>query len=301
MREGFIYWCGHRVHVTDEGEGDPLLLIAGLGSNSGMWRQFIEHLPGRRYIRFDAPGTGLSSTPLYPIPVAALAGLAACVLDACRVETSDVIGYSYGGAVSQQLAFEYPERVRRLVLAATTCGIGAEPGTPSANIVLSTPLRYYSPSYFNRTAALVFGGATGRDHNVREAMIASRRRQPPSYYGYAMQLLGAAGWSSRPYLDRIPHETLVVCGDDDPLVPVGNAELLAATIPNAELEIIEDAGHLFLWDDAENLGRRIGRFIGDGRTEGNGQTRGDGLAGGNGRARGNGRADGNGRAEAVTH
>ena len=73
--------------------------------------------------------------------------------------------------------------------------------------------------------------------------------------------LRAAGWSSLPYLDRIPHQTLVICGDDDPLVPIGNAALLADRIPNAQLEIIEEAGHLFLWDDAENLGRRIGRFI----------------------------------------
>jgi pimeloyl-ACP methyl ester carboxylesterase len=261
MHEEFVHWCGHRVHVTDEGEGEPLLLIAGLGSNSGMWGQFMEHVPGRRYIRFDAPGTGLSSTPLCPIPVAKLANLAAAVLDARGVAVADVIGYSYGGAISQQLAYEFQDRVRRLVLAATTCGIGAEPGTPSANIVLATPLRYYSPTYFERTAATVFGGATGRDPCVRQAMIASRRRQPPSYYGYAMQLLGAAGWSSLPYLDRIPHQTLVICGDDDPLVPIGNAALLADRIPNARLEIIEEAGHLFLWDDAENLGQRISRFI----------------------------------------
>jgi pimeloyl-ACP methyl ester carboxylesterase len=92
-------------------------------------------------------------------------------------------------------------------------------------------------------------------------MIAARRTHPPAAEGYAMQLLGIVGWSSWPFLPCIPHETLVVSGDDDPLVPVANARILAGRIPQATLEIVEGAGHLFLWDDAENLGRRIGRFL----------------------------------------
>ena len=76
-----------------------------------------------------------------------------------------------------------------------------------------------------------------------------------------MQLLGAAGWTSLPFLDRIRHETLVINGDDDPLVPIANAQLLARRIPRATLEIVERAGHLFLLDDAANLAPRIGRFV----------------------------------------
>jgi poly(3-hydroxyoctanoate) depolymerase len=68
-------------------------------------------------------------------------------------------------------------------------------------------------------------------------------------------------WSSWPFLQDIPHETLVISGDDDPLIPVANAEMLAKRIPNARLEIVEDAGHLFLWDDARNAAERIQRFV----------------------------------------
>ena len=76
-----------------------------------------------------------------------------------------------------------------------------------------------------------------------------------------MQLLSMAGWSSYPFLHQIPHDTLVISGDDDPLVPVANSKLLATKIPRARLEIVERGGHLLLWDDAKNLGERIGRFI----------------------------------------
>ena len=261
MSSEYISWRGHRVFVTVTGEGDPLLLVPGLGNNIGMWIPFMEQFQNRRIIRLDAPGTGLSSTPLWPVNLPALAELLAVVLDECEAPTADVIGFSYGGAVAQQFAFDHPARVRRLVLAATNCGIGAVPGWLPAVTGLATPLRYYSPSFFDRTAAATFGGVTARDESVRQRMINARRSHPPAADGYTLQLLGIFGWSSWHFLSCIPHETLVISGDDDPLVPVENARMLAARIPNATLEIVEGAGHLFLWDDAENLGRRIGRFL----------------------------------------
>ena len=267
MPHQYIAWRGNRVHVTEAGDGDPLLLITGLGGNTEMWTPFIERLMYRRIIRFDAPGTGLSSTPLFPIPVATLSDLVAAVLDACDVPIADVVGFSYGGAVAQQLAYDHPTRVRRLVLASTTCGMYGIPGRFDALAGLMTPLRYYSPSYYERTAEATFGGMTGRDSAARRRMMVARRRQPPSPYGYAMQLLGAMGWTSWPFLHHIPHETLVIAGDDDPLIPVANAEMLARRIPRAQLEIVEGAGHLFLWDDAADNAARIGRFLDPSRTD----------------------------------
>jgi pimeloyl-ACP methyl ester carboxylesterase len=261
MRNGVVRWQGHRVHVTETGEGDPLLLVAGLGCNTQMWAPFIKHFPHRRIIRFDAPGTGESSTPMYPVPVASLSDLAAEVLDSCDAPWADVIGFSYGGAIAQQLAYEHPDRIRRLVLASTTCGMGAAPGSLAALTVLGTPVRYYSPTYFDRTAGASYGGMTERDAPTRQRMMQVRRQHPPSPYGYTMQLLGAIGWSSWPFLSQIPHETLVICGDDDPLIPIQNAEMLARYIPHARLEIVEHGGHLLLWDDADHLGRRISRFV----------------------------------------
>jgi len=266
MRSEFITWRGHRIFVTVTGQGDPLLLVPGLGNNVGMWVPFMQQFPNRRIIRLDAPGTGLSSTPICPINVPALAELLVTVLDECEARSADVIGFSYGGAVAQQFAFDHPSRVHRLVLAATNCGIGAVPGWLPAVTGLATPLRYYSPSFFDRTAAATFGGVTARDHSVRQRMINARRSHPPAADGYALQLLGIFGWSSWHFLPYIQHETLVIAGDDDPLVPIANGRMLAKRIPSATLEIVEGAGHLFLWDDAENLGRRISSFLNPTRT-----------------------------------
>ena len=261
LDSSLLQWQGHRVHVTESGRGDPLLLLTGLGGNTDQWAPFMEQFRTRRIIRFDAPGTGRSSTPMYPVSIVELANLAAAVLDDRGVRWADVIGFSYGGFVAQQLAHDHPTRVRRLVLAATNFGIGSVLGSVSAMAALATPLRYYSPTHFDRTAAATYGGVTARDPSVRRGLMAARLRHPPSSYGYAMQLLGLSGWSSWPILHKIPHETLVIGGDDDPLVPIANAVTLARRIPRAKLEIVERGGHLLLWDDPQNLGERIGRFL----------------------------------------
>ena len=229
-----------------------------------MWAPFAAEFPERRIIRFDMPGSGLSSTPQYPISIATLAQLAVAVLDHCATPRADVVGFSYGGAVAQQAACDHPQRIRRLVLAATTCGVGAVPGSIAAMTALATPLRFYSRPYFEQVAAALYGGATGRDPDAREQQMRIRSQAPPpSSYGYAMQLLGATGWSSLPFLNAIPHETLVIAGDDDPLVPVENAQILADRIPRARLKIVKRAGHLLLWDDARNVAARIRSFIND--------------------------------------
>jgi pimeloyl-ACP methyl ester carboxylesterase len=96
----------------------------------------------------------------------------------------------------------------------------------------------------------------------RSNASSARRRVPPSSYGYAMQLLGGMGWSSWSFLPAIRHETLVVCGDDDPLVSVATARMIADRIPRARLELVERAGHLLLWDEPERIAPQIGQFVG---------------------------------------
>jgi pimeloyl-ACP methyl ester carboxylesterase len=239
-----------------------MLLVPGIGCGADLWEPFTPYFPNRQVVCFDAPGAGRSSTPMFPVPVESLAALAVAVLDNRGIECCDVIGFSYGGAVAQQLAYDHPDRIRRLVLAATTCGWGSYWGSPAALAVMATPLRFYSESYFDRIAAHMYGGVTRRDPVRRQGALYARRRLPPTPYGYTMQLLGGMSWSSFGFLPDIQHETLVVCGDDDPLVPLASARMLAERIPRAKLEVVEQAGHLLLWDEPERVAPQIGKFVG---------------------------------------
>jgi poly(3-hydroxyoctanoate) depolymerase len=262
LERSFLQWRGQRICVSEVGAGKPLFLVPGIGCSADLWEPFVPYFPNRRLLSFDAPGTGRSSTPWFPVPVASLAELAVAVLENRGVDCTDVIGFSYGGAVAQELAHRYPQRVSRLVLAATNFGWGSVMGSPEALAVLATPFRFYSSTYFERVAPRVYGGVTGRDAAKRKGASGARRRLPPTQYGYAMQLLGGLGWSSWSFLPNIPHETLVVCGDDDPLVPVANARMMAERIPRAKLAVVERAGHLLLWDEPERVAPQIGQFVG---------------------------------------
>jgi pimeloyl-ACP methyl ester carboxylesterase len=213
-------------------------------------------------ITFDAPGTGLSPTPPAPLSMAGHARLAVGIVDALGHPRVDVLGVSFGGGVAQTLAHRHPERVGALVLAATGCGWGGVPGNLLALSLLATPLRFYSTSYYRAVAPVMFGGEARRGAAALDHYIAARTTRPPSVWGYSSQLLALAGWSSLPWLGQIPHRTLILAGDDDPLVPVANARLMASRIPHAELRIIPGGGHLFLWDDTRACGAAIQEFLG---------------------------------------
>lgn len=92
----------------------------------------------------------------------------------------------------------------------------------------------------------------------------SRFVRPPSTYGYATQLYAVYGWSSIPWLHRLGMPTLVLTGDDDPLVRPRNGRILTCLIPNARLTVLEGAGHLFLLDQTAETADLVDRFLQEG-------------------------------------
>jgi poly(3-hydroxyoctanoate) depolymerase len=250
---------GLRLRVDVRGDGSPLLLLMGIGGNLRMWEPLRAQLDGFTTIAFDAPGTGASSVSLWPRRLPGLSRLTMSLLDELGFDRVAVLGYSFGGLLAQELARRAPDRVDRLVLAATTCGVGAVPGGPVAIAALCTPWRYYSARYFDAIAPNTFGGRMrdGVDPSLREA----RLDRPPSLVGYGQQLFAAMGWSSLPWLHHLVPPTLVMCGDDDPIVPVANARLLACRIPRAQLVIVAGGGHLMLLDSAPEVAPLIQSFL----------------------------------------
>src|ERR1700737_2913115 len=180
-----------------------------------------------------------------------LARQAAHLLDALGHPRVDVLGVSLGGAVAQELAIMNPHRVRRLVLASTMCGLGGLPGNPLALAIMATPLRYYSPAFMRATASTLYGPTVSADSDLLREQINARRSRPPTLWGYLSQLTAVAGWTSLPWLHRVHSPTLVMSGGSDPIVPPINARILAARIPDAQLELIPRAGHLLLMEHAE--------------------------------------------------
>ena len=259
----FVRAAGLRLHVGRHSSGRPLLLITGIGAHIDMWAPFARLAGERELIAFDAPGAGLSQRPRLPLRMSALAEVVRALLDALRLERVDVLGYSFGGALAQELARRAPDRVRRLVLCATGPGLGGSPPRPLAALMLATPARYYHPRLLAMSVPHIAGGRTARDRSALADQAATRLRRPPDPLGYAYQLYAVAGWSSLPWLHRLQHPALIVAGDKDPSVPLRNARMLAGRLPNARLHVVEGGGHLFLLDEPESVAGAIGAFLDD--------------------------------------
>jgi pimeloyl-ACP methyl ester carboxylesterase len=213
---------GLRLFVREQGDGHPLLLINGLGAASRTWKYPEQILARRsRTIVFDSPGTGRSETPLLPRSLPALAGVITGLLDALGHRRVDVLGFSFGGTLAQQLAKDAPDRVRRLALVSTFCGWGGTAGEPQA-------LR----------------------------RLAAHGRTVANPLGYTYQLWALAAWTSLPWLRSIAAPTLVLAGTDDVLVPPTNAVQLARGLPHASLHLLPGAEHLHLFG-AQGAGARL--------------------------------------------
>lgn len=261
--------AGTDISVAVRGTGQPLLLIMGLGGNIRMWeplqRWLVPH--GFQTISFDAPGTGDSPRLRRPRRMTALATMVQQILEAIGQDQVDVLGVSLGGAIAQQLAHQAPSRVRKLILAATMPGLGGVPGSPAVLLRMTTRRRYRDPEYFNQVAGRLYGGRAAQqgaptpEYPPPAAMSPPRSASPPGLAGYLHQLYAIQGWTSMPWLHQLPHDTLVMAGDDDPIVPLVNARLLTWRIPKAELHIVRGGGHLFLIEEPGPCAAVIAEFL----------------------------------------
>jgi len=157
---------GQRLRVAirkGDGTRTPLLLMNGIGVNLEVLQPFVDALnPAIEVMRFDVPGTGGSPAPRIPYRFSVLAWLVTQMLDQLGYQQIDVLGVSWGGALAQQFAFQYPVRCRRLILVSTGTGALMVPGKPSALAKIATPRRYQDPVYMAQIAGEIYGGRCAR-------------------------------------------------------------------------------------------------------------------------------------------
>ena len=238
----------------------PLLLINGIGASLELLEPLVRELdPAVEVITFDPPGVGGSPLPARPYWINGLCRLIARMLTELGYDQVDVLGISWGGGVAQQFASSQRSRCRRLVLVATAAGMPMLPGKPSVLVRMVTPRRYLDRGYLERIAADIYGGSARDNAEQIAAMMNNGNRVGPSV-GYLYQLLAGTGWTSLPLLPRLRQPTLIVAGDDDPIIPLANARLLHRLIPNSRLHVYH-GGHLALATEATELAPVIDAFL----------------------------------------
>ena len=250
--------------------GTPMVLLQHFMGNLDNYDPAITDAlaMGREVILTDNAGVGLS-TGKAPETVAGMGRDAASLIDALHLEQVDLFGFSMGGFVAQQIAFDRPELVRRLMLVGTgpRGGDGMDQLAPDVVPLFTTPLEpqdlmwlpiFFSPSDVSQGAGRTFlerirSRTEDRDIPVSEATVAAHLA--------AAREWGVPAPDSFDYLKGIPHPTLVVNGSNDVVVPTINSYILQQNLPNAELILFPDSNHGSHFQFTEAFNRYVTDFL----------------------------------------
>ncbi len=254
---------GVQLYYETQGRGAPVVLVAGLGADAHFWYKQAPALAERfEVIAFDNRGACRSDKPDEPYSIRMLADDVAGLLDALEIAAANLVGASLGGVVVQEFALAYPARAQRIVLCCTSFG-----GPHSVPIPAETTQvllgRTGDPERDLR-AFLAVQLATNFPETHPEEIadyVAWRVAHPQPLFAYQRQLMAAAAHDTENRIGDLRLPVLILHGGQDRVVPAGNGELLAARIPGARLHVFPDAGHLFLWERADDANRLIREFL----------------------------------------
>ncbi len=251
---------GMALSVVIDGEGDPLLLIPGLGAGRSAFHPIVGDLARHhRVITFDPRGIGRSEGGgTVTLPAMALDAVA--VLDAAGVRAAAVFGASMGGLIAQHMVADHPDRVAHLILAATApggdSGVDSEPADQAK--LLGRGARTPEDAY-RIACTVLYSEQFRRAHpEFIEAQIRERAQHPVRPRVFSAQF--AAMWQPDDSFQRlaaVTAPTLVLHGTEDVVTPFENARILARQIPGAELRPFEGCGHLFFHERPAETARVI--------------------------------------------
>ena len=259
---------GIRTNVHDIGAGPPVLLIHGSGpgvSAWANWRLLMPELAQRsRVIAPDMVGFGFTDRPAAQrYDMDAWVAQAIGVLDALDVERTDLVGNSFGGGLALALTIRHPERVRRLVLMGSV-------GVPFPITAGLDAVWGYTPSL---AAMRTLMGVFAHDRRLVTDELAKLRYEASIRPGFQESYAALFPAPRQRWIDamasreedirRIAHETLVVHGREDQIIPFSNSTTLSSLIPRAQLHIYPHCGH---WTQIEHAAR-FARLVGDFFTE----------------------------------
>ncbi|MFL5961967.1 MAG: alpha/beta fold hydrolase [Gaiellaceae bacterium] len=243
----------------ERGDGEPLLLIQGLGYGRWSWDRVVPALAERyRVVSFDNRGIGDSDKPQGLYTARLMAEDALQVLDEAGIDRAHVLGASLGGMIAQEVAAKTPGRVDKLVLCCTTPGGAATVPMPDVTVRLFAEAPGLAPDVALRRFVVNALGADPSDELVDE-LYELRLANPPDPAGWQAQ--AAAGLTFEGVDGAIDAPTLVLTGTEDNVVDPRNADVVAARIPGARVERLSGAGHLFFWEQPDAFVRIVSEFL----------------------------------------
>lgn len=258
---------GLEMYYETQGEGMPLVLIAGLGYPLWEWHKMVPLLAKHfRVITFDNRGVGQTDKPDGPYTAWMLASDVAGLLDALKIEQAVIMGHSMGGFVAQAFALEYPQRVSKLILCSTNFGGPHHvPVEPEAMKVLVDVSGDVVTRFKNGLMVSTAPGFAQAHPAVIDEWLAWRLANPVDAVGYRAQLaIGLGLLSEEASFERKLHQidvpVFIMTGSEDRVVPPANAALLAGQIRGSEVCVLSGAGHFFPIEQAQEAVQAVIHF-----------------------------------------
>lgn len=255
-----------RLAYRESGAGRPLLLTQRYRATMDDWDpELIAKLASqRRVVWFDSAGIGRSEGQV-PTSVGGMADVAVAFLDAIGEQRVDVLGWSLGGYVAQQLALDHPERVRRLIIAGSGCG--GVPEAPDQDPRVAKYMRADLPVeerlmflFFSESEA---GQAAGRRH-LQNIFGRPDRGPAVSNASFTRQWLAVSAFHKtgvRSRLGELHLPVLVANGCYDRMISAYQSYVISQEAPNAKLILYPDAGHGFLAQYNEQFAFDVNAFL----------------------------------------
>ena len=248
--------------VEIQGEGDPLLLVAGLGGRLAFWSHQRPALSQHfKLVLHDHRGTGASTRSEIDYSVDQMTADVLALMDALDIERAHIVGHSTGGAIAQTLALNHSDRVNRIVLSATWAGY--DPFFQELFKLRRQVLEACGPAAYmlDGTLRALPAAFLQERGETLEALAADRVEQ---FAGLPIELSridAVMAHDLRERLGDIAHATLVICAADDQITPLPFSQELAAAIPGAQLEVLPFGGHFFPQVDPDGFNQRVLEFL----------------------------------------
>jgi 3-oxoadipate enol-lactonase len=256
---------GTRIAVTEAGEGEPILLLPGLGYGAWSFAPQVGALSaGARVLAVDNRGTGQSDKPNGPYSISQLADDAFAVLSQFEGAPAHVVGTSMGGYIAMMLALRYPRAVRSLVLVATTRGGAGSRGVPNETLRLWGGASALGPEdYARATMPASLSTEWLHEHPAEyEKILRLRLRYPTPYETWLAQFNACASFLHKGLPEgRIDQPVTIIHGTADRVVPYENAAHLTERLPQASVVTLEGAGHLCWIEEADRVNAIIQRTV----------------------------------------
>jgi 3-oxoadipate enol-lactonase len=256
---------GITIDYMVEGQGEPLIMIIGLGSDQSNWRlQTVLFKKYYRTITFDNRGAGKSEKPTKPYTINIMAEDTIGLMDHLGIEKAHLLGVSMGGMIAQELAINHPERVDKLVLG---CTFARRNGTSGFSSEVSQALEAYDRSshdvlslrkLVNIIIDLTFNK---RSYRVLALPLMKAAIRSSALDGFVEQLEAVLTYDAADRLGKIKAPTLVITGTEDRIIKPVSSEVIASLVPKAKLVKVKAGSHGFSGEMSSEFNREVLAFL----------------------------------------